>query len=102
MRVTRSVVIASIQEVPDEYISAGRAPNGYILSRTRGTRQRGHVIQERTAPHALRRWSDLRLPRARPEGWHPGDFLRPPGRNAGQLGPAHHRPHREEPPRHRL
>ena len=37
-----------------------------------------------------------------PKGGIPVDLLRPPGRDAGQLGPAHHRPHREEPPRHRL
>ena len=37
-----------------------------------------------------------------PEGRHPGRLLRPPRRDPGQLGPAHHRPDREGPPRHHL
>ena len=37
-----------------------------------------------------------------PEGRRPGRLLRPPRRHPGQLGPAHHRPDRQGPPRHRL
>jgi len=37
-----------------------------------------------------------------PKGGHPRRLLRPPGRDPGQLGPPHRRPHREEPARHHL
>ena len=37
-----------------------------------------------------------------PKGGIPVDLLRPPRRDPGQLGPAHHRPDRQGAPRHRL
>ena len=65
-------------------------------------RLRHHLVREGRHPHHHRRRRHLRLPRAGAQGRHPRRLLRAPRRDPGQLGPAHHRPHREEPPRHHL
>ena len=75
---------------------------GATHKRTRSAGRRGDVVRERAHAHHHRRRDDLRLPRAGPERRHPRRVLRAPGRDPGQLGPPHRRPHREEPARHHL
>src|SRR5215207_1480247 len=65
-------------------------------------RLRHDLVREGADAHHRVRWRYLRLPGAWPEGGHPRRLLRPPGRDPGQLGPPHRRPHREEPARHHL